>query len=41
MNGVENVLQTIAHETGHHLGFGHDAGMYNREYIAVKTYRSQ
>ena len=41
MNGVENVIQTIAHETGHHFHFNHDTKIYNREYRAVKRYRAR
>lgn len=41
MIGVENVVQTIAHEGGHHLHFSHDAKIYNREYLAIKRYRAR
>lgn len=42
LTGVENVLQTIAHEVSHHDGLGHgDVALYNNEYIAVKNYRSR
>ena len=39
LTGVENVIQTITHETGHHLGYSHGNSMYNREFLAIKRYR--
>lgn len=40
LSGIENVVQTIAHEVAHHAGFGHgDVSLYNREYVAIKRYR--
>ncbi|GEM_PF-6095241 len=40
LSGVGNVVQTIAHETGHFKGLSHqDISLYNREYLAVKRYR--
>ena len=42
LTGVENVLQTISHETGHFKGLSHsDLSLYDREYLAVKKYRSR
>lgn len=42
LTSIENVLQTIAHELAHHAGLGHgDVSLYNKEYLAIKTYRSK
>ncbi len=42
LSNVENVVQTIAHEIGHHKGHTHqDAAIYNNEYMAVRKYRSK
>ncbi len=42
LSDVENVLQTITHEVGHHSGLNHgDASLYNGEYFAIKRYRAQ
>jgi len=42
LTSVENVIQTIAHEIGHHKGLSHsDAGIYDGEYMAVRRYRSR
>lgn len=41
LTGIENVIQTIAHEIAHHLGLNHaDVALYDKEYLAVKRYRS-
>lgn len=42
LTSIENVLQTIAHELAHHAGYNHaDVPLYNKEYLAVKNYRSK
>ncbi len=42
LTSIENVIQTLAHEIGHHKGFNHrDKGIYDAEYLAVKAYRSK
>ena len=41
LTGVGNIVQTIAHETGHFKGLNHqNISLYNREYLAIKRYRS-
>ncbi|WP_445365794.1 RHS repeat-associated core domain-containing protein [Microbulbifer sp. ANSA001] len=39
MTGVENVIQTLAHETGHAAGISHGNAMLNREFKAIRQYR--
>ena len=39
LTGVENVVQTIAHEIGHHRGLDHGVEIYNAEYLAIRNFR--
>ncbi|WP_445357512.1 FG-GAP-like repeat-containing protein [Microbulbifer sp. ANSA002] len=39
MTGVENVIQTLAHETGHVADISHGNVMLNREFKAIRQYR--
>jgi hypothetical protein len=42
LTSIENVIQTIAHEIAHHHKLGHgDTALYNREFRAIKNYRSR
>jgi RHS repeat-associated protein len=39
LSGVENVIQTLSHETGHRDGLPHGQRMQVREYDSIKFYR--
>jgi len=39
MTSVENVIQTISHEAGHHVGLDHNNSMWNREFDVIRQYR--
>ena len=39
MSGIENVLQTISHEYGHHLGIEHGERMLEHEWQQLRYYR--
>jgi hypothetical protein len=39
ITGIENVIQTLSHETGHHVGLGHDNHMRTREWKSIQFYR--
>lgn len=42
LTSIENFIQTIAHEIAHHHKLGHgDTALYNREFRAIKNYRSR
>ncbi len=41
LTGIENVVQTLAHETGHQIGLNHGNAMRRREWSTIQRFRRE